>query len=235
MTDNKIISRPKGEEGRPLFDIGCLNSDSLRATLVSTAGSHCEVWRAGNRKRSMGEEDPSYREFVLKYPLSAHSMAECRTLGRHYAQLKTALEDIVPEALFFITRINGEPNICVVAEAVNIWFNIANPQNCEEAVALLKAHPRARDQLSRFVATAKMWRVSDNPRLIDLYGIDNLVMDVNREIRYVDSFYVFFFEDMLELLQDEDPKLETCISSSLAQLAYLEGLLEGAGHVFLPK
>jgi len=121
---------------------------------------------------------------------------------------------------------DGQPNLFIVARAVNVWFNIANPQNREEAVGLLREFPMARAQLNRFVQQAEQWRQGPNPRVIDLYGLDNLVMDNQRQIRFVDSFYVFFFEDMLHLLGGEpDYDLQDKIEVSLQRLAYLSEIL----------
>jgi hypothetical protein len=210
-------------------DIACLNPNALHATLISSLGNHCQVWRTSKRDEdrvsSIQEEDAAYVEFVIKYPVIHYSDSEIRLLARHYRQLKQDLDDIIPDALFFISRINGRRNICVLARAVNIWFNIANPQFEEEAIPLLKEYPKARNQLQRFIRTMEDMRKSDKPRLIDLYGLDNLVLDNNREIRYVDSFDVFFFEDMIDLLRDDDPELQVKIEISLQRLAYLKRIL----------
>jgi len=229
MNHANSAARTRGgvEVDNPGADVACLNPERLRATLISSAGSHCEVWRSNRRDPSMEGAD-SYVEYVLKYPRGDHSKAEIAMLVRHYRQLKTVLEDVIPEAIFFVTRIDGRPNVCVIARAVNTWFNIANPQNREEAVELLRNHPKARNQLGRFLRVAKEWRASDDPRLIDLFGVDNLVMDIDREIRYLDSFFVFFFEDMLEMLQEPDDDLEHRIAVSLERLAYLEEILLAA-------
>jgi hypothetical protein len=210
-------------------DIACLNPRALHATLISSLGNHCQVWRTSKRDDErvplLQEEDPAYLEFVIKYPVIHYSDAEIRLLARHYRLLRRYLDDIIPDALFFITRINGRRNICVLARAVNIWFNIANPQFQEEAIPLLQEYPKARNQLERFITTADALRHSDNPRLIDLYGLDNLVLDNNREIRFVDSFDVFFFEDMIDLLKEEDPELQMKINISLERLDYLKKIL----------
>lgn len=217
-----------GKEGDFLkADIACLNLGSLGATLVSTRGSHCEVWRTNIRHPSKEKRFP-YLEFVIKYPRGSHSRAEINMLSRHYTLLKSALEDLIPQALFFITKIDGIQNVAVIAEAVDIWFNIADPHNREEAVTLLSTHPKALNQLGRFVTAAKQWRVSRDPRLIDLFGVDNLVMDTNREIRYLDSFFVFFFEDMVDMLDEPDEALANRIRLSLERLAYLDSILREA-------
>lgn len=207
-------------------DIACLNPETLRATLVSSAGSHCEVWRTNKRFRANADKE-AYHEFVIKYPSSTLSQAEIAILVRDYKRLKNTLEEIIPSAIFFVTEVAGQQNLCVVADAVNIWFNIANPQNHEEAVQLLRESPRAYDQLKRFVQATKEWRASDNSRLIDLYGLDNLIMDRNHEIRYLDSFFVFFYEDMLELFEQEtDNFLARQIDISKQRLNYLEKILK---------
>ena len=213
-----------GKEGDFLkAGIACLKPGSLRATLVSNRGSHCEVWRTSMRHPSKKKSSP-YLEFVIKYPRGSHSRAEISMLSRHYTLLRNDLEDIIPQALFFVTEIGGKPNVAVIAEAVDIWFNIANPHNREEAVTLLSAHPKALNQLGRFIEAAKQWRTSADPRIIDLFGVDNLVMNTNREIRYLDSFFVFFFEDMLDMFDERDDVLENCVKISLERLAYLDAI-----------
>ncbi len=116
----------------------------------------------------------------------------------------------------------------MLAQAINVWFNIANQQNEEEAIKLLRANPKSRIQLSRFVKAAQAWRQSDNPKVIDLFGIDNLVMDTNRDIHFLDSFFVFFFEDTFHLIDgcEEDDELADKVNLSIKRMNYLERLLE---------
>jgi hypothetical protein len=225
------MESPPGKElDRLLVDIACLDHKQLRASLISTTGSHCEVWRSSKRHESVqgGEASTTYIEFVIKWPLANFSEREARLLARHYRLLKETLDEIIPDAIFVITRINGAPSVLVLAKAVNVWFNIANQQNEEEAVRLLCANPKSRIQLARFVRAAKAWRKSDNSRVIDLFGLDNLVMDINREIIFLDSFFVFFFEDMFQLINDseEDQGLKEKLDISIKRLAYLEHLLK---------
>ncbi|MCW9079741.1 MAG: hypothetical protein OQK74_11300 [Gammaproteobacteria bacterium] len=213
------------EDDRPALDVSCLNPKCRRAALVSTTGNHCQVWR-GTRKHEDARDGESYTEFVIKYPIDRYSDADTRILASQYQELRAKLGDMVPEALFVFSCIDDEPNLFIVARAVNVWFNIANPQNREEAVGLLREYPLARAQLVQFVLQAARWREGPNPRVIDLYGLDNLVMDNQRQIRFVDSFYVFFFEDMLHLLGGEpDYDLQEKIEVSLQRLAYLEQIL----------
>ena len=213
------------EEDRPALDVACIDASLHYAALVSTTGNHCQVWRS-TRKR-LGDNDPdAHIEFVIKYPRDSFNVGDARILARHYRVLRKALGDIVPEALFVISEIDGETNLFVLAHAVNIWFNIDNPLNRDEAIGLLRDHPLAWAQLKTFVHAAKRWREGDNARVIDLFGLDNLVMDNQRQIRYIDSFYVFFFEELLHLLGGErDYDLEEKIATSLKRLAYLEEIL----------
>lgn len=205
-------------------DIAALNPKALNASLVSSVGNHCKVWRTNIRCVNRGEELCA-TEFVIKYPINQYQPAEIRLLHKQYRELKEALEDIVPNALFFVTEINKEINVCVLAQAINIWFNIANPLYEEEAVPLLKSSFRARAQLRRFLDVARQFREADRPRMIDLYGLDNLVLDSNHEIRYLDSFEIFFFEDMLEFLGGEDSSLERKMRISMERTRYLEKIL----------
>jgi hypothetical protein len=216
------------DEDRPSLDIACLEPRARRLALVSDTGNHCQVWR-GSRKRQEGAAAEGYVEFVVKFPRERYDHAEARILARQYRMLREGLGEIVPEALFVVSCIDGRPNLFVVARAVNIWFNIANPMNREEAIGLLRDSPIARDQLAAFLGQASAWRSGPNPRVIDLYGLDNLVMDNRRHIRYIDSFYVFFFEDMLHMLGGEpDYELEDKIRVSLQRLEYLEEILRMA-------
>jgi hypothetical protein len=221
-------------DDRLAADIQAINPEALRATLISNVGNHCEVWRTSRRAPRVdnpthhADETSPYTEFVIKHPIIDYNDREIRLLATHYRLLKAQLDDIIPDALFLITRINGRRNVCVLARAVNIWFNIANPQNRDEAIPLLRESPKAKLQLECFLETARELRDADNPKLIDLYGLDNLVLDTNREIRYLDSFDVFFYEDMLDLFGEPDPELASKIKISRGRLAYLEDILAEA-------
>ncbi|MEW8430175.1 MAG: hypothetical protein G8D61_10705 [gamma proteobacterium symbiont of Ctena orbiculata] len=212
--------------------IACLDQEKLRPTLVSTIGSHCEVWRSNKRHEieTENEDEVVYTEFVIKRPFTEHTISEAILLARHYRQLKDTLDEIIPDALFVVSNIDGKPSLFVLARAVNIWFNIANQQNEEEAMKLLCAYPKARIQLARSVKAAQAWRTSDNPKMIDLFGIDNLIMDTNREIRFLDSFFVFFFEDTFHIIDgsEEDSELKDKVELSVKRLRYLEHLLQMA-------
>lgn len=211
------------EEDRPSLDIACIDPQHRYAALVSTTGNHCRVWRSSH-KPPEGRAD-GYVEYVIKYPIDRYELADARLLSRQYRLLRDALGEIVPEALFVHTYVDGVPNLVVFARAVNVWFNIANPRNREEAIGLLREHPLARAELATFLRQAQRWRQGPNPRVIDLFGLDNLVMDNHRRIRYVDSFYVFFFEDLLHMLGGEpDYDLEDKVKVSLNRLAYLENI-----------
>jgi hypothetical protein len=216
-------------------EISCLDQRRLKATLVSTIGSHCEVWRSNRRYEiePENEDQVTYTEFVIKRPFSDYSMSEAALLARHYRHLKETLDEIIPNALFVVSKINGKPNLFVLAKAINIWFNIANQQNEEEAMKLLCAYPKARIQLARFVKAAQAWRLADNPKMIDLFGIDNLIMDTNREIRFLDSFFVFFFEDTFHLIDgsEDDSELKDKVELSVKRLHYLEHLLVMAKEI----
>jgi hypothetical protein len=233
-------SRPSnGTQGdRLVLDIACISRKCRRATLVSTTGNHCTVWRGALRSPDADatanpgtetETDEVYTEFVIKLPRERYDAADARILVRQYRMLREALGEVVPSALFVVGLVDGIPSLLVIARAVNLWFNIANPQNRDEAIGLLRNSSIARDQLRHFLDQAARWRSESNPRVIDLYGLDNLVMDNRRQIRFVDSFYVFFFEDMLHLLGGEpDHDLEDKIKVSLQRLAYLDEILRAA-------
>lgn len=203
-------------------DIVCLDTIHLPATLISTQGTHCNVWLTGGFKSIEEQTD-----IVIKRHKLSCSRSEAMIYHRDYSKLKKQLGEIIPTALFTLTLINGEENLLVLAYACKPWFNIANPANEEEALPLLKKLNRAREQLQEFVTIARDYKKRES-KVIDLYGIDNLVLDKNQEIRYLDSFEVFFYEDMLHLIDDPGNELEEKISLSLKRLEYLEYLLENS-------
>jgi hypothetical protein len=58
--------------------------------------------------------------------------------------------------------------------------------------------------------------------VIDLFGRENLVLDRSPALRYLDSFGVFYYPDVLDVVAEPDPMLAHRIEVSLARLAYLE-------------
>ncbi|MEW8272185.1 MAG: hypothetical protein AB2718_18050, partial [Candidatus Thiodiazotropha taylori] len=90
---------PSGKEtDQMVVDIACLDHSRFRATLISTIGSHCEVWRSSKRHEKLvdGEVETSYTEFVIKWPYTDYSENETKLLARHYRQLKDTLDEIIP-------------------------------------------------------------------------------------------------------------------------------------------
>jgi hypothetical protein len=217
--------RPMTKEDDHLaVEIGCIDADRVSASLVATHGAYCEVWRSAC---TMDKEGLRQRiDFVIKRYRSECSLREASVLARQYRELREQLDDIVPAALYVVTTIDGAPSVCVVAETVQAWFNLAHPANEEEAIPLLRSLPKALSQLARFLQAARHWQRSETPRIIDLFGIDNLVLDINHEVRYLDNFHVFFFEDMLYALSEADIDLLNRIEVSAQRLDYLEHLLE---------
>ncbi len=208
-----------------LGEIACLDRDRIHATLVSTNGFHCAVWRSGGYLYRPGKH--VVLDFVIKKHLEPCGLDEVRRLHRGYRTLRDRLGYIVPTALFVATRVDGRDNVVVLAEAVTPWFNIANPVYAEETIPLLRGLPKARAQLEVFLEAARDWQRGEQ-RVIDLYGLDNLVLDSNRDVRYLDSFEVFFYEDVLHLIDDPDPDLCEKIDISLRRREYLEYVLAEA-------
>ncbi|MCB1861969.1 MAG: hypothetical protein KDI47_09595 [Gammaproteobacteria bacterium] len=210
------------ENDRISTNVDCIDIVKLPATLISVRGAHCKVFQtAGIRRR----KSAPIRNFVLKMHVLACSKREAEIYHRDYRKMRKQLKEIIPYAMFVRTRINGEPNLLVIAYAYTPWFNIANPANEAEALPLLGKHPRACLQLEYFVAAAKQWREQEG-KVIDLWGIDNLVLDKDRQIRYLDSFEVFFYEDMLHIMDNAGRELEEKITISLQRLDYLDYLVQ---------
>jgi hypothetical protein len=200
--------------------VGCLDTASIPMTLVSTSGFHCEVWQSMGYINRGGRRE--LVDFVLKRHLEPCSLAQTRIYRRDYGLLREALGDVVPEASFVATRIDGTENIIVLARTCSPWFDIANPGNEEETIALVRANPPAARALRRFVSAARAWAGASTPRVIDLFGRENLVLDRSPALRYLDSFGVFYYPDVLDVVAEPDPMLAHRIEVSLARLAYLE-------------
>jgi hypothetical protein len=201
-------------------DIACVDTRNLPATLISTKGAHCIVWQTGGYRAS-----PGHRDIVIKRHTLSCTEAETRIYHRDYQRLRQQLGKVIPTAIFVRTRINGENNLLVLAKACTPWFNIANPANEEEALPLFAKLQKAREQLLQFVNIARQWQREEN-KIIDLYGIDNLVLDRDHQVRYLDSFEVFFYEDLLHIIDDPGEDLAHRIEISLRRLEYLEYLLD---------
>jgi hypothetical protein len=213
---------PMGKEyNRISSNIQCLNVRKLPAALISNRGAHCIVWQSGGYKK----HKKYHLDFVVKRHRLSCTDRDVALYYRDYRKLKESLQDMIPTALFVRTRVDGEPNLMVLARTFTPWFNIANPSNEDEALPLLGKLKKARAQLETFVYAAKQWRERES-KVIDLFGIDNLVLDKSHQIRYLDSFGVFFHEDVLHLIDGVDPELEEKIDLSLKRLEYLEYLLK---------
>jgi len=206
--------------------IGCIDTESTPATLISTTGHHCEVWQTTRIRTRKGVSRAS--NYVIKRHLETCTLREIEILRRDYRTLRKRLDEIVPKTVFVATRIDGEISCVAVAQAVTPWFNLANPSNEEEAVELLARNSKALAQLRTFVRAAKAWQREG--KIIDLWGLDNLVLDTERRIRYVDSFKVFFYEDLLHLFGEADAELATMTGLSQTRLEYLAFVVDAAGQ-----
>ncbi len=214
------------ESDRIPQQVDCLETERMPATLMSLTGYHCEVWQAHGQLLRDGKRVGL--DLIIKCHKEPCTLPEVRLLAADYRRLRDSLGEIVPRATFVATRIDGRPNVIVLAEVVRPWFNIANPANEGEAVPLMRRLHVARAQLGIFVEAARAWHESDDMRVVDLWGIDNLVLDRDQRVRYVDSFRVFFFADMLHVLAHPDEDLRERIELSLRRLDYLEHLLAEA-------
>ncbi len=202
-------------------DVACLNTDALAATLLSTVGFNCVVWKAAGYL--MHSKRVTSLDMVIKCHRDACSMPRIRAYRRDYDRLREVLGELVPEAQFIATKVNGNNSVVVLAKAREPWFDLANPTHEEEARPLFERLMRAREQLTLFVAAARSWQ-SDG-RLIDLYGRDNLVLDRNFDVAYLDSFGVFFHTDLMHAIDGVDEEIQARIEISERRLEYLESLL----------
>ena len=213
------------ESDRIGSQIGCLRTLNIPAALISTSGFHCEVWHAAGAVLRGGVRREL--DFVIKVSRSPCTLPEVRALAREHAQLRSLLEEMIPPTVFVATRIAEQNSVLALAGAVGRWFDVGNPSNEVEAVPLFRRLHRARDQLRRFVEVALELHRREQ-KVIDLYGVENLVLDRRQRLHYVDSFRVFFHEDLLHALDDPDPGLAHRISVSRMRLEYLQHLLREA-------
>lgn len=204
-----------------LDDIACLNAKRQSVELKSIIGHHCDVWQMSvHRERRLKPYD-----VVIKKYRGTCSFRQVQVLDKDYRRLKASLEDIVPGTIFVPVRGCHGNTVIAVSHAVVPWFNLANPINESDAVPLLRKLPKARNQLMRFCHAARKWSYEKHGKIIDLYGLDNLVLNTNREIRYLDSFHVFFYADMSHFLDEDDLELNHKMEISVSRFDYLEHLL----------
>lgn len=204
-----------------LDDVTCLNTRRQRLELKSTVGHHCDVWQMSVQP---GRRRKPYDVVIKKYR-GACGIRQIQVLDKDYRRLKASLEDIVPSTLFVPVRTGSVQSVIAISRAVVPWFNLANPFNESDAVPLLRKMPKARNQLMRFCHAARKWAFEKHGKIIDLYGVDNLVLDTNREVRYLDSFHVFFYTDMFQVMDDDD-HLSHRMDISTSRFEYLEHLLD---------
>lgn len=204
-----------------LDDVACLNARRRSLELKSIVGHHCDVFQMSVHR---GRHRKPYDVVIKKYR-GVCSFRQIQVLDKDYRRLKSNLEDIVPNTIFVPVRMPHGQSVIAVSHAIVPWFNLANPINEADAVPLLRKLPKARNQLMRFCHAARKWAHEKHGKIIDLYGLDNLVLNTNREIRYLDSFHVFFYPDMSHFLDEEDDQLNHKMEISISRFEYLEHLL----------
>lgn len=205
--------------------IACLQAERIPAALISTTGYHCEVWRS-----TLGIWRDGVRrseDLVIKVPREPYSTQEAALLYRDYRRLRDRLGAIVPRTRFVITEIDGVPSVIAICAGVSRWFDIANPAHEEEAVPLLNKLRRTRADLQRFVEAADAWDTHED-RVIDLFGLENMVLDRSHRLRYLDSFRVFFHSDMLHAIDNVDDNLLQRIELSRLRRDYLRFLVDAS-------
>jgi len=213
-------SRDIGREAdRLAADIPCLRLRHMPFALVSTSGFHCEVWQS--IVAFVGHGERTELDFVLKRYLRPADLAQVRVLNREYRTLRGALGEIVPETVYIVARVDGEENVIALCETCTPWFDLANPGNEDEALPLLERHSRALADVARFAAAARAWYDREE-KLVDLFGTENLVLDRAYRVRYIDSFHVFLYADVLHALPEHDHDLAARVEVTLRRLEYLE-------------
>lgn len=206
--------------------VDCLDSTAF-LSFVTEVGFHCDVWRTQVVRQV--DEVRVVHDLVVKCHRGPCDRAYVRALSREHDRLRSELAEIVPPAIFVAAEIDGQESAVVVTENCPRWFNIANPGHEAEVLPMLERMSRTKDQLRRFVRAATQWRDAKEPRIIDLVGEDNLVLTTSRELRYIDSFDVFFYPDMFDLFDLQDVELERRMEISLERINYLERVCREVG------
>lgn len=203
-------------------EVACLNVRDMPFTLVSRLGFHCDVWRSIGR--IVTEEGSRSLDFVLKVSKRLCRWREVAVLAKEYRLLRAALDEIVPASMFVATSVNRAPGAIVFAESCDPWFDLGNPTNEAEALPLLIRQRRLHYQLAHFTRCARHW-LDDRRMVIDLQGAENLVVDRQGGVRYLDSFHVFFYHDILDAVDDVDEDFLFRVDQSVRRLEYLEWLV----------
>jgi hypothetical protein len=203
-------------------EVACLNVRDMPFTLVSRLGFHCDVWRSIGRLVTIEGSKPL--DFVLKVSKRLCNWREVAALAKEYRVLRSALDDMVPSSIFVATRVNRAPGAIVFAESCTPWFDLGNPTNEGEALPLLAHQPRLRYQLEHFTRCARRW-LDERRMVIDLQGAENLVVDRQGGVRYLDSFHVFFYRDTLDAVDSVDDDFLFRVDQSIRRLEYLEWLV----------
>lgn len=202
--------------------VHCLDLEDVPFTLISKYGFHCDVWRSIGRL--ITAEGPMSMDFVLKVAKHSCSVREVKVLAREHRLLRRGLEDVIPRTFYVATRIDDKPGVVAYADTCQLWFDLANPTNEVESLALLKRARRTPDQLRRFVKSAR--RLLDEERkLVDLFGSENLIVDRHYNVRYIDSFHVFFYMETADVIDDVGEQFRYRSDQSIQRLEYLEWLV----------
>lgn len=191
---------------------------------MSGLGFYCDAWQVS--RLFLRDDKRLIRNYIIKRYRLPCSMREIQFYQQDYMELRAQLGPMVPKAMFLQTRVDGEVTVVAVARAVTRWFNIANPTFEDDVVPLLRNLTKARAQLRDFVSAAHRWYESSEMKVIDLYGMDNLVLDNKQDIRYLDSFNVFFYPDTFHAIDEANEVLEEKIAVSRRRLEYLQYLLD---------
>ncbi len=208
-------------------NVGCLDTSRLRATFVSDRGFHCDAWQVNRVFLRDGKS--LIRNYIIKRYRRPCSMHQTQIYQRDYLELRAQLGAIVPKAVFLQTRVDGQVTVMAIARVVTRWFNLANPAFESEVVPLLRRLTKARAQLQDFVSAAHRWYRSPEMKVIDLWGDENLVLDNKQNVRYLDSFNVFFYPDVFYVIDEPSEVLAEKIAVSRHRLEYLKHLLAESG------
>jgi hypothetical protein len=211
------------EADRVPAKVACVEKESMPFTLVSTAGFHCDVRRSIGVMVRGGER--ASMDFMLKRYKRPCTLAEIRVSGKEYLTIKGALEEIVPTARFGKTRMDAKPSVVVLAVNCTPRFDLSSPGNKDEALALLSRRGSAKAQLADFVRRALYW-TDEESKIIDLGGHREPGPGQRLRGRYLDGFHVFFYLDMLDVIEEVDDSLSFRFQVCIRRLDYLQRLVK---------
>lgn len=171
-------------------------------------GSHCENYHAYT------QGDKTAHTYVKK-SFSLISDDDLNRYKKEYDEIKLRLGEIVPNATYIRAKVGQTLGALVLAEPIKITTDMLSEENKPYILEVLKSNPQTRQQLEdlldafdEWLAKGKVLDLSDN-------GEENVVLDENQNLHYIDSFDVFLnsrYRSLIESSEQNAKKLRSILS-----------------------